>query len=44
MDTKKFATRSEIKECKHPEYKDRHIIGLDMGYSGAKAFHENGGL
>ena len=42
MDTKKFATRSEIKECKHPEYKDRHIIGLDMGYSGAKAFHENG--
>lgn len=42
METSIFATKSEIREHKNPSFGNVHIIGLDMGYSGVKCFHENG--
>lgn len=41
MDTKKFRTRQEIKTMQNPKSKD-FVIGLDVGYSATKVFHEGG--
>lgn len=43
MDTKKFRTRQEVRSMTNPKGKD-FIIGLDIGYSGTKVFHEDGCL
>lgn len=41
--TSLFATRNEIvKTKKRASMQGKHIVGLDMGYSGPKCFHENG--
>ena len=44
--TKAFSTRNEIitrsADKKRPSANGLHIIGLDMGYSGPKCFHEYG--
>lgn len=42
METKSFATRAEWKKADNPKKEGKHIIGLDLGYSGAKGFYENG--
>lgn len=42
METKSFATRAEWKKTDNPKKEGKHIIGLDLGYSGAKGFYENG--
>lgn len=42
MNTVKYSTRSEIKVRDHAKIDGVHIIGLDMGYSGPKCYHENG--
>ena len=43
MDTKVFSTRSEIRtKERRPHADGTYIIGLDMGYSGPKCYHENG--
>lgn len=42
MNTVNFSTRSEIKTRSHEKVPGVHIIGLDMGYSGPKCYHENG--
>ena len=43
MNTINFSTRSEIKFNRNNTKVDGiHIIGLDMGYSGPKCYHENG--
>lgn len=42
MDTKVFSTRTERKMKDNPCIPGVHIIGLDMGYSGPKCFHEKG--
>lgn len=44
MDTKKFRTRQEIRRINNPKSKRDFIIGIDVGYSGTKVFHENGYL
>lgn len=41
MDTKKFRTRQEIRFAQNPKGKD-FVIGIDIGYSATKVFHENG--
>lgn len=41
LDTKKFRTRQEFKNCPNPKGKD-YVIGLDIGYSSVKVFYENG--
>ena len=42
MDTKMFSTKTERKVKDNPRVDGTHIIGLDMGYSGPKCFHEKG--
>ena len=42
METRTFSTRTERKTKDNPHYGDTYIIGLDMGYSGPKGFHEKG--
>lgn len=43
INTALFATRSEnVHTKKRPTANEKHIIGLDMGYSGPKCVHENG--
>ena len=43
MNTINFSTRSEIKFNRSNTKVDGiHILGLDMGYSGPKCYHENG--
>lgn len=42
MDTKVFSTKSERKVRNNPSVPGVHILGLDMGYSGIKCFHETG--
>lgn len=42
MNTVNFSTRSEIKLKEHASIKNKHIIGLDMGYSGPKCYHAKG--
>ena len=42
MNTDAFATKTERRERINPSCKDVRILGLDMGYSGPKGFHENG--
>ncbi len=43
MDTKVFSTKSEIRvKDKRPHVDGTYIIGLDMGYSGPKCYHEDG--
>ena len=42
FDTKSFATMSERRFKDNPHINGTHIIGLDMGYSGPKCFHEKG--
>lgn len=44
MDTKSFSTRTERRLKENPHVKGTHILGLDMGYSGPKCFHEKGNL
>lgn len=41
LDTKKFRTRQEFVRTPQPKGRD-YIIGLDIGYSATKVFHENG--
>lgn len=42
MNTRNFRTRQEIaKTFKNPKAK-KYVIGLDIGYSSVKCFHENG--
>ena len=42
MNTNKFRTRQEfVKTATHPKAK-KQVIGLDIGYSAVKCFHENG--
>lgn len=42
MNTNKFRTRQEIvRTYKNPKAK-KYVIGLDIGYSSVKCFHENG--
>ena len=42
MNTNKFRTRQEfVKTSTHPKSK-KQVIGLDVGYSAVKCFHENG--
>lgn len=41
MDSKKFRTRQEWKSLQNPKSKC-YVIGLDVGYSATKVFHENG--
>lgn len=41
MDTKRFRTRQEIKLLSNPKGRD-YVIGIDVGYSATKVFHENG--
>ncbi|SDW83195.1 plasmid segregation protein ParM [Lachnospiraceae bacterium KHCPX20] len=40
--TTEFATKSEWFRCENPRKDNKHVIGLDMGYSGAKGFYEDG--
>ena len=42
MNTRNFSTRTEYRQKNNPKCDNVHIIGLDMGYSGPKCFHENG--
>lgn len=42
MDTKTFSTKTERRIKDNPHISGTHIIGLDMGYSGPKCFHEKG--
>jgi plasmid segregation protein ParM len=42
MDTRSFSTRTEFREKENPKKEGTHIIGLDLGYSSPKCFHENG--
>ena len=42
MDTKTFSTKTERRVKDNPHINGVHIIGLDMGYSGPKCFHEKG--
>ena len=42
MEIKNFATRSEWKRIENPRKEGKHIIGLDLGYSGSKGFYESG--
>lgn len=42
MDTRTFSTKTERRLKENPHINGTHIIGLDMGYSGPKCFHENG--
>ena len=41
MNTKQFRTKQEIVQQTNPKGKD-FVIGIDIGYSGTKVFHENG--
>ena len=40
-DTRRYRTRQEFKEKVNPKGKD-YVMGLDLGYSGVKAFYETG--
>lgn len=42
LDTKIFSTRTERRTKDNPHVNGTYIIGMDMGYSGPKCFHENG--
>ncbi len=43
INTKSFSTQSEIRtKVGIPKAGGMHVIGLDMGYSAPKGFHENG--
>lgn len=42
MEIKDFATRAEWIHESNPKKDNKHIIGLDLGYSGAKVFYEDG--
>ena len=42
MDTRSFSTKTERRVKENPRVNGTRIIGLDIGYSGPKGFHENG--
>lgn len=44
MDSRNYSTKNEIvtRSKTRPHIDGLHIIGLDMGYSGPKCYHENG--